>query len=190
VAKLLRTFVALRCGAAVSRRLAAQARRLAALDGGLKAPSTDDFHLTLQFLGDTNETDVPEIGRALVAAAEGHGPFELRYGGLGAFPEPARARVVWAAVRTPDGPGPLADLAAAVGGALGPLGFPPEARAWHPHVTLGRLRRRPQDALVEALEAGRDLDLGREEVSDLKLILSDPREGRYRYIDLTTVPLG
>jgi 2'-5' RNA ligase len=195
MARLLRTFVALCSGPAACRRFAREARRLAALDDGFRAPATDDFHLTLQFLGDTNETDVPAIARALVRAAEGHEPLSLRYGGLGAFPEPARARVVWAAVgaETAGGeadPAPLVALARSVGEALRPLGFPTEGRAWHPHVTLGRLRRRPAPALVEALLAGAALDLGGEEVSDLKLILSDPGEGRYRYIDLTTVPLG
>jgi RNA 2',3'-cyclic 3'-phosphodiesterase len=187
----LRTFVALRCSAPVSRRLRAEADRLAALDAGFHAPRTDAFHLTLQFLGETESAGIPAISRALAEAAHAvPGPLEVAYGGLGAFPVPARARVVWAAARTPEAPGVLGDLAQAVGAALGPLGFPPEARAFHPHVTLGRLRRRPSAPLAAAVEAGREADLGAEVVSDLKLILSDPSGGAYRYIDLTTVGLG
>jgi 2'-5' RNA ligase len=189
VPRLLRTFVALPCGAVVARRFREVASRLARLDRAFRPPRTDAFHLTIQFLGDTEETAVPALGRALVQAAEGVGAFEVIYPGLGAFPLPARARVVWAGVETPTSPGAIAALARRVGERLAALGFPPEARAFHAHVTLGRLRGLPRPALVEAVEAGRDRPLGGETLSDLKLILSDPEEGRYRYIDLTTVPL-
>ncbi|MHC5011127.1 MAG: RNA 2',3'-cyclic phosphodiesterase [Planctomycetota bacterium] len=190
MARPLRTFVAFSCDAGVCKRLRRQAERLGDLERVFRAPATDDFHLTLQFLGDTEEQDVPAIGRALRAAAAAAEPVAVRYGGLGAFPNAARARVVWAGVSEVEAPGALSDLARAVGRELRPLGFPPESRRYHPHVTLGRLRGRPGPALVEAVEAGRDLDLGQEVLSDLKLILSDPSGGRYRYINLTTVVLG
>jgi 2'-5' RNA ligase len=164
------------------------------MDDALRAPKGDEFHLTLQFLGDTNENDVPAIGRALEEVAERFAPIDVRYVGLGAFPEPSRARTVWAGVR--DEPqGALGRLATAIGKALTPLGFPPEARVYRPHITLGRLRRRPDDALVEAVQTGaggapREATFGEETLSDLKLILSSPEKGRYHYIDLTTAELA
>lgn len=187
--RLLRTFVALRLGETTSRRLAREAERLARIDEGFHVAPGEAFHLTLHFLGDTREEDVMPVSRALEEAAEATPPFDVEYGGLGAFPDARRARVVWAAVRD-DPAGAAARLAAAVGERLAPLGFPPEARAWTPHVTLGRVRARPSDALVAAIEAGAATDLGAETLSDLKLILSRSEAGRYHYIDLTTVPLG
>jgi 2'-5' RNA ligase len=190
MSKRLRTFVALRCGRAVAARLRRESERLAALEGAFRAPRTDDYHLTVQFLGDTAEEDLPALGRALEAAAASTAPLEVVYGGLGAFPSAQRARVVWVGMQAPQRPEALADLAGAVGQALEPLGYPPEARAFHPHITLGRLRRRPGPALVSAVEEGERLALGHETLSDLKLILSDPGDRGYRYIDLTTVELG
>ena len=163
--------------------------RLAAIDAALRAPRTDDFHLTVQFLGNTAEEDVPAIGRALQEAASELVAFDVRYRGLGAFPEPARARVVWAGAEEIEPAGRLARLAEVVGEALEPLGHAPERRAWHPHVTLGRVRRRPSPALVAAVEAASEEDLGEDRVSELKLILSAPGNRGYRYIDLTTVEL-
>jgi 2'-5' RNA ligase len=96
---------------------------------------------------------------------------------------------VWAGVRE-DPEGTLRALARDVGARLRPLGFPPEARDWSAHVTLGRVKGPPSPALVQALDAGADVDLGEETLSELKLILSRPEEGRYHYIDLTTVRLG
>jgi 2'-5' RNA ligase len=186
----LRTFVAVKCSSPVVRLLRRQADRLALLDEAFRPPATDDLHLTVQFLGNTAEEDVPGIARALEEAVGELGAFDVRYRGLGAFPEPARARVVWAGVEEVEAPGSLAALSRRVGEALEAVGYPPERRAWHPHVTLGRLRSRPSPALVEAVAAGTGVDLGEERVSELKLILSDPGNRGYRYIDLTTVELA
>src|SRR5262249_61451644 len=70
-------------------------------------------------------------------------------GGLGAFPAARIARVIWAGVV--DGAS-LAALASDVEAALSTLGFSPEARAFRPHVTLGRVRsRRGLGPLARAL---------------------------------------
>lgn len=167
-----------------------EANRLARLDDALRPPRTDDFHTTVQFLGDTAEEDVAKIGGALAEAARLVEPVAVSYGGLGAFPTPARARVVWAAVREVDAEGALAELAGLVGESLAGLGYPPERRAFHPHVTIGRVRKRPGPDLAAAVEEGATLDLGAEVLSELKLILSDPGDRGYSYIDLTTVALG
>ncbi len=186
----LRTFVALRCGRGIVRRLREETDRLEAVDRVFRGPPTDDFHLTLHFLGETDERDLGELGRALASVAAASAPIFATYRGLGAFPTPARARVVWVGLASDLQPDPLVGLAGAVGEALGELGYPPEARAFKPHVTIGRLRGRPGEPLVEAIEAGADLQLGQEILSDLKLILSDPGDRGYRYIDLTTAKLG
>jgi len=186
---LVRTFVALRCGPDVARRLRRESDRLAGLDRACRAPATDEYHATLHFLGDTDERDLAAVGRALGEAARGIPPLRLRYGGLGAFPTPTRARVVFAALREEGGEAHLPRLARAVGERLGRIGYPPESRAFHAHVTLARLRGLPGPALAEAVAGAVDLDLGRETVSEVRFILSDPGERGYRYIDLTVVPL-
>jgi len=185
----LRTFVAVRCAPHVVRALRRWGDRLAALDDALRAPRTDDYHLTVQFLGNTAEEDVPAIAKALEEAVADLPAFDVRYRGLGAFPTPERARVVWAGVEEVEPAGRLARLSELVGTALEPLGHAPEHRAWHPHVTLGRVKRRPSPALVAAVEAAEAEDLGEDRVSELKLILSAPGNRGYRYIDLTTIEL-
>jgi 2'-5' RNA ligase len=65
-------------------------------------------------------------------------------GGFGVFPDFRRPRVVWAGIEAEPG---LEILQHRVEQEFAPLGFPPEARAFRPHVTLGRARReaRPRD---------------------------------------------
>ena len=115
---------------------------------GGRTMSRDQWHLTLQFLGDDAEVE------AVVAALEGFSmPGGLvRLGGAGAFPNARRARVLWIGVA--EGDDVLARLARGVADRLAPLGYEPDSRAFHPHVTIARCSR-PTDlrALVSGLGA-------------------------------------
>lgn len=107
--------------------------------------------------------------------------------GLGAFPTPRRARVLWAA--TADAPAFVA-LAAAVDRALVALGFPAEARRFTPHVTLGRVREpRPDPALASALTAAATRPFGTLRVARVSLMRSDLSPRGARYTELAAWPL-
>jgi 2'-5' RNA ligase len=113
---------------------------------GARWTTRDQHHLTLQFLG--NHADVEAVREALQAIAVRGG--DVRLGGVGAFPSERRARVLWLGVA--EGATLLGQLAAAVGALLTPLGHEPEARPYHPHLTLARWKT-PTDArpLVKAV---------------------------------------
>ncbi len=106
---------------------------------GARTTTREQRHLTLQFLG--NRADLDAVADALHALAMAQG--EVRLGGSGAFPSARRARVLWLGVAS--GAAFLAQLAAAVGALLAPLGHEPEHREYHPHVTLARWKT-PTDA--------------------------------------------
>jgi 2'-5' RNA ligase len=117
----------------------------------------ENIHLSLKFLGDVDDTREHELHAALQRAA-GTGseprPLTLQITGFGVFPDYHRPRVLWAGI-TPE-PG-LELLQHGVEQAFAPLGFPTEARAFRPHVTLGRAAReaKPRDfAGLEAVLAG------------------------------------
>jgi 2'-5' RNA ligase len=138
----LRLFVALEPPDAVRRRLTAIQRELRAAAGRsadeVRWSRVEDVHLTLHFLGAVPEERLPAITAAVTAVASASPRLHLEVGGAGAFPSPRRARVLWAGVT-----GELLPLSAAVvelGRQLAPLGFPPEERAFTPHLTLGRAR--------------------------------------------------
>lgn len=64
---------------------------------GVKASwkSQENFHLTLEFLGELEPSSLSKIGKALIKGAAQSKPFHLSIGGLGAFPSLARPRVLW-----------------------------------------------------------------------------------------------
>ena len=115
----------------------------------------ENIHLSLKFLGDVEDAREPELRAALKQAA-GSRPearaIAVQIEGFGVFPDYHRPRVLWAGVA----PDPALELLQhSVEQAFGPLGFPTEARAFRPHVTLGRAGReaRPRDfsGLAEVL---------------------------------------
>jgi len=115
----------------------------------------EGVHLTLKFLGDVDNAREPEL-RATLTEAAGRGEprgVTIHVEGFGAFPDFKRPRVVWAGV-TPD---PALELLQhRVEQLFAPLGFPTEANAFRPHLTLGRAKRdaHPRDfaGLEDALE--------------------------------------
>ena len=102
----------------------------------------EELHLTLKFLGDVDDAREPNLRAAL--GQVGGGPASLRIEGFGVFPDFRRPRIVWVGVA----PDPAVELLQhRVEQVFGPLGFPTEARAFRPHLTLGRAGReaRPRD---------------------------------------------
>ena len=127
--------------------------------GGLpvKWVRPENIHLSLKFLGEVDEAREPEL-RAALKQASGAGAearaITLHIEGFGVFPHYRRPNVLWAGV-TSDAA--LELLQHRVEQAFAPLGFPTEARAFRPHVTLGRSRRdathRDFSGLEELLQA-------------------------------------
>ena len=111
------------------------------LGGAIRWTKQENVHLTLKFLGEVPDDTLEVLRDALREACSAHAPFDARLRGLGAFPTPRRARVVWAGVD--EGAEEMTALAASVESALEPLGFRTEGRPYVPHATLGRARKRP-----------------------------------------------
>lgn len=106
----------------------------------------ENIHITLHFLGDTEESRVAAVTEAIDTATALHASFEFTIDGTGCFPSPRKPRVLWAGVR--QGQDRLVALAHSVQEALKQRGFPPPDRDFHPHVTLAYVRKqaKPPDA--------------------------------------------
>ena len=96
-----------------------------------------NYHLTLRFLGQTRAETIPAVCDALDRAVIGTPVMKVKTTRLGAFSSLDKARVVWAGVEEP---GQLATLAKKIEDACVGIGFQPELRPFHAHVTLARLR--------------------------------------------------
>ena len=145
--------------------------------------SADQLHITLKFLGEVKEPAMSAIGAALERAANSHAPFDLDFAGVGAFPNTRRPRVYWLGVNPNTA---LHGLQESVETEIVPLGFPREARPFHPHLTLGRVGPEvPADQLRAAERLAGELDYnGRVVVNSAELMLSrlSPKGARYEVL--------
>lgn len=146
----------------------------------------DGLHLTLKFFGETDAGQVSAIGRMLGGAVGGTAPIGCGAEGLGAFPAPGSARVLWAGYHAEPA---LELLAHRVEAGAVALGYPVEGWPFRPHVTLGRVSdncRLPEEAtarldrvpLLESLSADR-----------VVLYRSEPGPGGTRYDAVATLLL-
>jgi RNA 2',3'-cyclic 3'-phosphodiesterase len=120
----------------------------AAVPGGLpgKPVPPPNWHLTLRFIGRADDPTVDRIVEALDSTPLGP-PFPVRWGGLGAFPNPGRARVLWIGITR--GAPEAALLAERVEDALGRASLEPADRPFRAHLTLARLR--PAQAVADVV---------------------------------------
>ena len=112
-----------------------------------------NLHLTVRFLGETPPERVPAVVDGVGRALDGAAAFDAGLAEAGSFPSRGKPRTLWLGIR--DGATELAALASALDPALGPLGWPPEARPFRPHLTLARLdaaSRADGQAVAEALQ--------------------------------------
>ena len=161
-------------------------------EGTVRWVKPGGIHLTLQFLGDVPAVKINSIAQALTETCAPFHPFSVTVGGLGCFPNAKRPRVTWVGVDEPTGT--LAALQKAIERAMVPLGFTPERRAFHPHLTLGRTKRQATrdqaQALGTLITTTQIPFLGQMNVRQVCLIRSDLRPTGAVYTRLAAAPLS
>ena len=175
--KQVRTFIAIELDETINAALTGLQRQLKAKapQGSVRWVRPEGIHLTLKFLGDVPVNRIEEIERALTQACAGFPAFSFSVGELGCFPNPRRPRVVWVGVQEESGT--LAGLQKAIEDGMEKLGFAPEGRRFHAHLTLGRTQRRASSGdvrrlgqLISEADIG---ELGQMEVRAVSLMKSD-----------------
>ena len=97
------------------------------------------IHLTLTFLGNVQTNSLDLVGSALEESCRGVRPFKLRIEGLGCFPDFRTPRIIW--VGLVGGIEPLCELQSRIAQSTNLLVEHKEVRPFHPHLTIGRLKK-------------------------------------------------
>lgn len=151
-AGFMRVFVAVDIGDDVRAALGREIQALKKTHPKVKWVAPEHIHLTLAFLGEIPEERLSEINMAMDAVAEASTVFSCEVKGVGWFGSVRSPRVVWAGMKEEPA---LMELQAGVAAALRQLGFVPEDRAFHPHLTLGRVKSARDGEGLAALLSGR-----------------------------------
>jgi len=186
----LRLFIALEVSPEVRERLVEAQRAIAAADAAVKWVRRDNIHLTVKFIGETDQAVVPEICGILERAAAAVEAFSYSVESVGTFPKNGPPRVIWAGVR--EGAGPIVSLYGGVNDSLRRVGVQYERRRFVPHITLGRVRARrglPPD-FHAAVDSFRDRVFGVCAAREALLIASELTRKGPIYTPLHRAPLG
>jgi RNA 2',3'-cyclic 3'-phosphodiesterase len=171
-----RLFFALWPDDAARRGLAAAVRELVPPGAG-RPQRPDQWHVTLEFLGDIPESRLPAVLDAGAAASAVASACEVDFDRLEHWKRPQVLCLVASSI-----PQPLAALIESLRAELQVRGFTPEARPFKAHVTLARrVARPPALAPVKPL---------RWPVRGFALVQSVTEPAGSRYLQIATWPPG
>jgi len=186
----LRLFIAVEIDAAVRQNVVSLQRALGQVAPSVKWVEPHNLHVTVLFLGEVEDRELHGLFKMLTKVCAKAAPFDVRLGGVGAFPTPRRPKTLWAGVTA--GADDLQRLYAAVEEPLLDLGgYRQEERAYTPHLTLGRVVG-DADAEALALELPRQMAWtgGQMEVTELVIFTSEVRKAGPEYTVVGRAPLA
>jgi RNA 2',3'-cyclic 3'-phosphodiesterase len=185
----LRTFIAVEIESFTRDRLVGLQERLAATGAAAKWVEPENLHITLLFLGEVNAREVPDICRVVADGAAAFSPFPMTLAGAGAFPTPRRPRTLIAHVT--EGADQLIALHDALEPPLMELGcYRREVRAFKPHLTIGRVRGKTDNAgLSAAIRQFEAWEGGQSHVREVLVLSSQLRAEGPEYTVLSRAPL-
>ena len=187
--RAIRLFIAMPLTEELSATAGRAQEQLKRAAGGVKWVEPRNLHLTLKFLGETDEGRVPVIAEAMRAAVASQEPFAVHVVGIGAFPSARRPRVVWLGIT--EGAEALVSIAGRLEEALADLGFEREERPFRSHVTLGRVSS-PERArgLTAEIELMGQVEVGRMTCEQIVLMRSELSRTGPTYTPMEVASLG
>jgi len=132
----------------------------------LKIVSADIMHLTLRFLGEIPQPTVQRVMEALDALR--FPSFEVKFSGVGVFPNIRRISVVWVGIV--QGQEQLGEIFRQLEPRLRQIGLPPDSKGFSPHMTVARVRSGVRkEELAKCVESMRDVEFGSMKVTAVRL---------------------
>jgi 2'-5' RNA ligase len=185
----MRLFVAVDLGDEVVRAVDEQVQKLRRQAPEAKWVDAHKMHVTLVFLGQTDEARATAVGEAVRAAAAGHEPLTISVESGGGFGTKKAPRVLW--IGLAGELDALGRLQQDVAQRMEALEFEMEQRPFKPHLTLARAKEQRGDpALARCAEALQGKSFGQARVTELILFESKLSPKGAQYTPLVKAPLG
>ena len=185
----IRAFIAMKIPTEIQAKLGDVQAKLKRADAHVTWVAPENIHLTLQFLGNLDESQTPHIVAQVQESVKLVTPFQLQVGYAGAFPNLQYPRVIWVGITDNDA-GSLKTLQEDLSKRLTELGFEAEDGRFMPHLTLGRVKsQKNKSSLVRAIEGVVNIWVGEAPVKAVYLIRSELRPTGAEYTDLAEVKI-
>ena len=141
------------------------------LGANVKLVEPENIHITLKFLGDTNEEYADRIDEIMKDAVKNSNLFEIKLKGAGVFPNQNYIKVMWIGIENGEQSGKIASK---IDEKISELGFEKERRRFSAHLTIARVKSaKNKEKLLELIEKYRDIEFGSLKVDTIKLKKSE-----------------
>jgi RNA 2',3'-cyclic 3'-phosphodiesterase len=186
---LIRSFLAIELPKSILKEIEEVQGDLKSTHADVRWVNPEKIHLTLKFFGNIEESRIDPIFKSIEEVIRNTLPFSLKVRGVGAFPNLRNPRVIWMGLI--DGKEVLASFQRQIDTQLEKIGFQPEDRSFHPHLTLGRMKSsRGKEELVGKIEKHKEEEFGVLQVERLVFFKSDLRPTGPIYTPLKEMKLG
>lgn len=145
----MRIFIAIELPEVIKREISRIQNKMASPVNKIKWVDSASMHITLKFLGETEEKKLTEVFGRTKKVADEFNPFFVRVKGTGAFPHAGNPRVIWMGIE--EGSDELIRMVEELERELSGCGFPKEKKKWVPHITVGRVKKLKDVELIKKL---------------------------------------
>lgn len=179
----LRCFISIELDGSVKKSITEATALLKAAKVDVNWVAEEKLHLTLKFLGDTDEGLISRIKEELLRLSSAHTPFNIKVYGAGVLPDLRRPRVIFVGLELTKS---LKRLQRDIEETMAGLGFKKEDRLFLPHLTIGRVKSpKGKEQLLKMIKTLKDRDFGIIYVKKISLMKSElkPKGAQYTIID-------
>jgi len=133
----------------------------------VKLVEPENIHITLKFLGNTDEERIADIKKIIKSVVEDVKPFKISLEGTGVFPDKNYIKVIWAGIKNSE---KIEKIAEEINEKLSKLGFKKDKRKFSAHLTIGRVKTaKHKDKLLQILDKYKDFKFAEFEVKSIEL---------------------
>ena len=186
---MIRSFLAIEIPRTILKKIEEVQDDLKSSRADVRWVNPEKIHLTLKFFGNIDESRIDPIVKSIERPTQTISPFSLKVRGVGAFPHLKNPRVIWMGLV--DGKEVLVSFQKQLEKELEKIGFEPEERAFHPHLTLGRMKSsKGREELAGRMERHQEEEFGDFQVERIVLFKSDLKPTGPIYTPLREIKLG
>jgi 2'-5' RNA ligase len=155
----------------VNKKLIEMENEIKNIGADLKLVESENIHVTLKFLGDTEEENIEKIEEIIKNSVKGLNPFKIKLRGMGVFPNNNYMKVIWIGLENAE---KIGEIAKKIDKQLENLGFESEKRGFSAHLTIARVKSsKNKEKLVQIFEKYKEVEFATVDVNQIILKKSD-----------------
>ncbi len=184
----IRCFIAIKLPEGIRRSIADLIAELRKAGTDVSWVPTEKIHLTLKFLGNTDDSLIPKLKERISKKLSHYNAFYIKIGGVGCFPSEKRPRVLWVGIENSD---LLKSIQKDIDTEVAEFGFALDNRLFSPHLTIGRLRsQKGISEMIRRFAEFRTADFGAVEVKSIHFMKSELKPAGAEYTSIAEIPIG